>query len=142
MGSENGAYLSTSPQILPVSGLYLSHLTRGSFSFNRLTIPSSNLCSCHPRLSAFLQLSQSPTVVIFDTSCAKKCARPRTHPDARVVEIQGRPEIFPRLLAENVDLQRRSSQSYRESKLQVQFLYRGDLPKFARECELEGLGGQ
>ena len=94
MGSENGAYLSTSPQILPVLGLYLSHLTGGSLSLNRLTTPSSNLCSCRPRLSAFLQLPQSPTVAILTQAVRKKCAHPRTHYDARVVEIQGRPEIF------------------------------------------------
>ena len=94
MGSENGAYLNTPPQILPVLGLYLPHLTRGSLSLNRLTTPPSNLCSCHPRLSAFLQHPQSPTVAILTQVVPKKCAHPRTHYDARVVEIQGRPEIF------------------------------------------------
>ena len=71
LGSENGAYLSTpSPQILPVLGLYLSHLTEGFLSLNRLTSSSNNLCSCYTKQSAFFRLSHSPTAAIST----------RTHP--------------------------------------------------------------
>ena len=137
MGSENGAYLSTPPQILPVLGLYLSHLTEGSLSLNRLTSSSSDLCSCHTKQSAFLRLSQSPTAAILTQAVPKMCASAHTSMMHALSKSKVAPN-FPQLLAENVVLQQCSSQSYRKTTLQVQFLYHGDLSKFARECELGG----
>ena len=135
MGSENGAYLSTSPHILPVTWLYLSHLAEGFLSLNRLTSSSSNLCSCHTKESAFFRLSHSPTAAISTQVEPEMCAFAHIH-DAHVAESQGHPVNLPQVLAENVVLQQCSSQSYRKTTLQEQFLYHGDLSTFARECEM------
>ena len=86
---------NTLPQILPVLGLYLSHLTEGLFSLNQLTFPLSDINRyCHPRLSTSPRCSTKRRLWPFRHKLYQKCAHPHIRNDARDVVSQGRPENF------------------------------------------------